>query len=175
MVKNFVLRRYDRSKLIQICTLFFLWSAGLVAGVCLTAVFPAADDLSLDAVIAVAPSWHGLLIVAGAPVVLCAVGTQSGVYPILCFAVLIESVCRGFCGFWVYRLCGSGAWLLRMLFQCSSVVGAVLMWWIIFRHYIYGKSTFHKDLRIAAIVLFLLITVDLLLVSPFLICLSMYF
>ncbi len=172
---DFLLRRYDRLSLTRTCVLIFLWFAGLVTGIYLLNAVPISYSPAFIAVVATKPSLFGLIIASAVPLALCALGIHWGLFWINCVVVLFEAVCRGFCSLFIYQLIGNGAWLLRCLFFLSSTVSAVLMWWILLAYCACGKSIFRKNLHIAAVVLFLFVMVDRLLVSPFLIRLSMYF
>lgn len=175
MPADFVLRQYDRIRLMRIYILIFLWLLGLLTGIYLVNAVPISNSSFFVPVIASRPTLLGLMIAATAPLVLCAVGIYCDLFWLNCVTVLFESVCRGFSGLFIYQLIGNGAWLLRCLLLFSSAIGAVLMWWILLMYCVYGKSTFRKNLPVAVAVLLLFVMVDRLLVSPFLIRLSMYF
>ena len=170
-----VLRSYERAWLYRVCILICLWLFGLITGVCFAAATSVNAVQFIVDVIKRMPSSIGLIVVSCAPIVVCAIGILTDFFPICCSAVAVDSLCRGFCGFLVYTFCGSGAWMLRAILMFSSTTGAVLLWWVLLRYCVYGKSNFRNDAFVSAIVLFLLIVVDRLLVSPFLIRLSMYF
>lgn len=175
MFDKFALRLRDRTLLFQICLLSTLWLVGLIVGVWLAAGVYTVGYLSFVDYATTTPSILVLLIACYAPIILCVIGLLNDFFPINCIVIISESICRGFCGFLIYVLCGSGAWLLRLFFMFSSTFSAVLLWWILFRYFIFGKSCIRKNCCIAGIFIFLLIMVDRLLVSPFLIHLSMYF
>lgn len=175
MFPIFLLRSHERVWLFKVCLLILFWLLGLITGVFFAATASANSIQLLGDVIKSVPSLLGLIMAFCAPIVVCDIGIMTDCFPLCCSVVAVDSLCRGFCGFLVYIFCGSGAWMLRAILMFSSTTGAVLLWWVLLRYCVYGKSNFRNDACVSIIFSFLLIVVDRLLVSPFLIRLSMYF
>lgn len=174
MSTAFVLRLRDRKLLFRYCLLIFLWSFGLIAGIWLANTAADTTYPIIAEAVTTAPTLLGFFIICGVPIILCLVGIITDLFPINCIVIILESVCRGLCGFGIYLFCGSGAWLLRLLIMFSSTVCSVLVLWFSLRCCLYGKIKVRNDFWIIAIVMFLFIAVDQMLVSPFLIRLSIY-
>ena len=167
-------RLYEPVRFFRVCLLIFLWLLGLIAGFWLAVNASATCHQFFVAAIATRPSKFGLLLIAVAPILLSAVGIYSDFFLINCVTVSLGSICRGFCGFLFFLFFGTGAWVLRITFMFVSTISSVLMWWMLFKYCIYGKSNILKMVCSAAIALLLFIVVDLFLISPFLFNLSIY-
>ncbi len=170
-----IFNRFGRPGNIRIYLLMLLWGVGLFTGVLLALSSADACAVMLKSALLNQPSLLCLVPTVAFPVAIVVLSVYSGRF-FLCYPlILLEAFCRGFCGMLVYCVFGSGAWLLRFLFLFSAGCGSVLMWWLLFRHCIYKWLDLAKDVRLAVVLALVFILVDILVISPFLIGLSMYF
>ena len=174
MAVNFAHRWSDQTGHKRIIFLILCWITGLSIGIVLTSVIPLSHSLIQQAVISDSTSFFALLVASGISLAVCVIGVYYDSFLAHGCIVLIESVCRGFCGFAIYKCIGEGAWALRLLLFFSASVRAIVVWWLLLRFYTCGKSAMRNAFPAAAIIMFLSIMVDLLLVSPFIFRLSMY-
>ena len=163
--------RYER--IIKILLLCFLWVLGFTVGILMAFNSSTEGQRYLNSAIVLSPSVLGAVIIV-LPVVICTAGISTDMILINCAVVLIESFLRGFLGYLVYLSYGDGAWILRTVLFFSSTFCDVLMWWLLFNHYFGGKVSLIKNFGVSFVASFLVIMVDRLLISPFLILLSMY-
>lgn len=175
VTENIMRRLHEHSRVLQVCMLVFLWLLGLIIGVLLSIKTCAADHQHLYTVPSIAPSFSGVFFAAVLPIMLCLIGIYTDCHLIIGVLILVESVCRGFCGFWMYLLFGSGGWLLRSIFMFLSSASIVLMWMILLSYITNSRFCFFKITGIVMLALVLFVSVDFFLISPFLVRLSMYF
>lgn len=172
---HFIFKLRHHTRIIRFTALCFLWILCLIVGTLIASNLPQISSELLDAAMWRSPSWVMVLIVTGLPLLLCFAAIWHGWFSLNCVLVALEGICRGFCGFWIFLSYGSGAWLIRLGFLFSSAAGAVLLWRLIFKYSLVGVVSLKKDIYITAFLLTLFTLVDTLLVSPFMVRLSMYF
>ena len=175
MLYRFYYKVRTHIKIVKFCTLCFVWVVGLVLGILLAKNSHKIYSDALGAAITYNPSWIALYAVTTLPLLLYWIAMERSWFWIECPVLVLEGVSRGYNGFGVFLTCGNGAWLLRSCFLFSSMAGSVLLWWLIFKHYINSAIVTRKDIRVTAIILLLFTFVDRFLLSPFLTRLSMYF
>ena len=173
MSTAFVLRLCDR-RFFRFSFVVSLWIIGLIVGILTAHLTRNLNYLIFAEAVSLTPSVVGVILVFGVPFALCAVGIFTDFYPVCCAAVILESFSRGFCGFGVYLFCGTGAWLLRLLLMFSSLACSVMVLCVILRYCLYGKTRVLDDFGTITVLMLLCISVDHMLIAPFLMRLSMY-
>ena len=172
LFENFKLEQYLSKRLFRSFLPFLIWPVGLITGIFLSCVMPVDAGFMITA-ISIKPSWIALLLMNVFPLSLCAAALKYGWRALVYILIAVEAICRGFCGFLIFLTFGSGAWLIRCSFLFSSAFCSILFWWLIVR-YNYTTVSLQKDICVSLVLIVLLTVVDRLLVSPFLIDLSMY-
>ena len=175
MTLHFHFRLRKHARIIKLSVLCFSCILCLIIGILIASSMPQTNRDLLNAAMSRSPSWILVLIVTGLPLLLYAVAMWYGWFAVNYVLVALEGICRGFCGFWIFVIYGSGAWLIRFGFLFSSAAGSVLLWWLIFKHSFAGLLSLKKDMYIAVILLTLFTLADRFWVSPFIMRLSMYF
>ena len=158
----------------QCYVLLMFWILGLCFGIWLAKSAPSIENFSLYGIVGLSPTLMGFIIICYIPVILNCIGLSTGFVLLSFIVVTLESVCRGFCGFFIYRLCGSGAWLLRLMLMFSSSVCLVIIWWNLFSYLAYGKTFRRRVSCTIAIIVLVCVMVDYYFVSPFLHRVLMY-
>ena len=174
MVAFFTRGWSEQTRCIRMAFLILGWIIGLSIGIILASVLSLSCTLVQREVVSDSISLFALLFASGLSLAVCLIGVSYGSFPTHGCLVFVESVCRGFSGFTIYQCVGEGAWLLRLLLFFSASVRAIVIWWLLFRFYTCGKSSVRKAFPAATAIMFLSIMVDMFVVSPFIIRLSMY-
>jgi len=164
----------NNSRVSSISILCILWVLGSVIGVLLVSNATSNALLCFRSVVSRRTSWLLLFTVAVLPLLLCSLALQYSWFVVNCVLFPFISFCRGFCGFSLFICFGSGAWLLRSGLLLSSTTCSVLMWWLVFKHYLSNTVSLQKDTCITVVILTLFTLVDRFWVSPLLFRLSLY-
>ena len=157
----------------RIGVLVALWIFALIAGIYIASISGSTFLPALCAAVKISPSLVGLVAVTLLPVAVCAIGEVANLFAIDCVVIAFSGLFRGYFGFLLYILYGSGAWLLRSLFLFSSTAIDVLLLWMVLRNCVYRRADFRRTFPGIAVIVFLLIVVERFIVSPLLIRLSM--
>lgn len=157
-----------RKRPLYVLLILALWLSGLVLGVFLSLMYP--DD-SADLLTAIR-EVEGAASAAILPhcfifaVAAFAIGFNI---PFLCYLlVVVLGICRGFSGLLVFRILGSGAWLVRFFLMFSVGASSVLMFWLMIRHCGDRRKTVSADICLAFVILLVVVLCDVLFISPFL-------
>ena len=167
------LKSYIHKNVIRLLILLTLWLLGLITGVVFDFNFSYAGRYLLVDALWRQSSWIVTFVVFWLPVVFCVVLIYYDFFLVNCALVLVNAVCRAFCGYLVFLCFGSGAWLIRSCFFFSSSISSVLQWWLILKSLFFAKRAFFKDILIASVSLLLFTLLDHFLISPFLLRLLM--
>ena len=174
MTANFTFAIRKHTQITRLLSLCFSWCLCLIIGVLIALSMPQPNRAILDAAMSYKPSWIMILLAAGLPLLLYWIGVWYGWSIANYVLVILEGLCRGFCGFWIFLTYGSGAWLIRCGFLFSSALSTMLLWWLICKHNLVGLRSLKKDICITTGLLTVFTIFDRILVLPFSVHLSMY-
>ena len=169
MNRGFIFNRFIPREKSNIYCLVVLWLFALIVGMFLAGSLAINEQLL---------EWNGLLekpsLIFSFAATLIPVATVwlslhyhclIPVFPILFF----NGVSRGFCGIFLFRVIGSGTWVIRGLYLTSGIGTSVLIWWLLLHSN--SKPTIQRLLLSVALICLL----DFWVISPFLSHLSFYF
>lgn len=175
MNTRFIFNRFELFSKTRIYFQMILWGLGLCIGILLALSFSKSFDYTLQPALFENPSLLFLIVATALPITAFSVVLGCRFFSLGYLLILLESVCRGFSGMYVFTVLGSGAWLIRLLLLFSSSSASVLIWWLLLRHSEYKRPSFSADVRLAAILVLVICFFDYFVIAPYLIGLSMYF
>lgn len=174
MNTRFIFNRFRQSRNARIYLLELLWILSLTAGIALSVVFSGAFKFCGFEGYLYRPTVFSLLVVSCLPVLFAIFSLYYRFDFIGVILVILWGISRGFCGMMIYYAFGSGAWLFRPFLLFSAGLGSTIMWWLFFRHGTNTTSCFFKNVCLAVFLALSAAVVDILVISPFLTCLSIY-
>ena len=155
--------------------LFLVWVAGLFLGMLLCATCNDQTAQLCTGVARAVANRFALVLVCLLPIVIVVIALFARLFFLAYPVVFLMAFSRGFSGFLVCMEQGSGAWLIRPMFLFSAGCTSVILWWLLIRNCNGRRLNFRKDIAIAIASLFVVNTIDLCFISPFLAGLSKYF
>ncbi len=152
-----------------------IWVLGILIGALLS-VYNSQLSVNVARIaLSKTPTFIGMLIANVLPFAILIIAlsrrTVARIYPL----ILLEALCRGFCGMCIVSFLGSGAWVLRFLFLFSPGCVSVLIWSLLYSYTEGGGHRIFNDVRILLSLICVVTAVDYFAISPFLVKLSKYF
>ena len=175
MNTRFIFNRSVAYKNTHIFVVILLWIVGLVWGLFLALSVSSTSGSLIKIALSTKAIPLFVFFVNSLPIVIISVAIYYRSFWISYPVVLLESVCRGFCGWLIFGEFGNGAWAVRILFLFSGSCISVLMWWLFLRHKTCTRHSFVKDVWFISIAASAISLIDIFIISPFLSNLSNYF
>lgn len=160
-----IFNRFIYSKRPAVLVCFLFWLFGLFAGILLAvSSFGVCSEILKAALFKKPSAWYLVFSMACTIVFLLEMQHCKFVFSYL--YLLIEALCRGFSGFLVFMIYGSGAWLIRMFFLFSGMCRSVIIWFLLFRCITFRNTKPITNLRFTLGSLLLIGLFDILVISP---------
>lgn len=175
MNTRFIFNRSAACEKTNIYVMILLCGIGFFVGLFLAVPVLHTSGSLLKLALSAKPIPFFVFLVNGIPITIISIAVYCRLFWISYPFVLLDSLCRGFCGLLVFGEFGSGAWAVRILFLFSRSCVSVLMWWIFLRHRTCTRRSFVKDVWFVSLAASVISLIDIFVISPFLNSLSNYF
>ena len=172
---NFIFNRFRSVVTTRIFLLASLWGLGLLWGLFWGISNADSLNISFGSGFSVQPRYFVMFLGICLPVAIAAICIYCQRLVFCVPLVFLEAVSRSVSAVCVCLELGSAAWLLRPILLFPGACSSLVMWWLLLRHRRFDKKRFFLDILLATFVIAAVFLVYVVVLSPPLTRLSIYF